>query len=767
MLAQQRSESQDSESTTQSSDARTCQWREEMEAGSDTNLSRKRDPDLMRKSTLLRRLWSHHTKPVVNNRFSGTFYEWQHSFGKLSSGSKSSTHSLTSSVHSSPEHLVKNQGRRSVNVSPQHKHGGGVRNMSPKRQIYEDRKPNSPKRQVFNGLTTGKATFIDASQNCASFSDINSNNSDSAYTNSKSICSSNNNESSRSRTISSEVHKIKEKPQVSNLDSNRMQLNGNNNTQTKSIGHNSSTQTSSTTNVNVISNVHLSQSTLDLIFNQVLQDLSASPLNDSSPTIPAKSTTPQVDSNVINVQEVPSFYLKRKEDVIVNNPEHSRIVKYMISNIGVGSYKPAEVTQIAIPRFSALPRTVSMEVNISSGDSTDKESDTISLVDSLEDSSRTDGNNTKTDSSPPLPDNSSYKRNPTAFFIPIDQQGDFKAVSDHLPEKLRGKLAKRQQKMIERQSKNKSSSLSDGNYISASDNLVDNLNINLNTRVVECKSKKRINKPILPNIEGYRRIKVDNKNSNSEKKDKCKPHYKSNNNIDSNKTKEKKHWVPKVRSKTELLSPLYSSKNEYVCDYGPKRRIYHKTEFNDSNKRIEILEIMECVETPEKNQTLKAKSKIPVLINQKLPKVNPRLQKPAFLDLETIHQISDPKLDQLIANILIETLNSPEVLVESIIQEKGEKSPRSSPKYQQKFEAIPEELFNPVSMEEAARSSDVKNNNDNKHDTDYKGKAAVAVVRDENFASIPKGWITFYMLHKNRGSPDSTSDEGINLSKNA
>ncbi|KAJ3639675.1 hypothetical protein Zmor_003019 [Zophobas morio] len=80
----------------------------------------------------------------------------------------------------------------------------------------------------------------------------------------------------------------------------------------------------------------------------------------------------------------------------------------------------------------------------------------------------------------------------------------------------------------------------------------------------------------------------------------------------------------------EKLSPLYSSKNEYVYDYGPRRN--HKTEFNNTSKRIEILEIMECVDSSEKQPFSKSRSRIPVLINHKLHKINqkPKPEKPIF-----------------------------------------------------------------------------------------------------------------------------------------
>ncbi|RZC39335.1 hypothetical protein BDFB_000962 [Asbolus verrucosus] len=711
--------------------------------------------------------------------------------------------------------------------------------MSPKHQIYDATKRQPNKRTLYNGnvesdtktTTTSTTTpkTITETETSTRYTNTSyttfSDNSDSAYTNSRSNFS----ESSNNNSTTPEIHKqIAEDTEVSNQDPNNSAVQLKTETpkfiKYTSGANETATQTVGTTNVNVISNVQLSQSTLDLIFNQVMQDVKNSP---SSEVDVMNNRDFSSEPNIVQVKQIPSFYLKRKEDV-VDNSEHSRIVKCMISNVGIGSpyTKPPEVPQIAVPRFSARPQTSSMEVNMSSGESTDKESDTVSLVDSLEDTSslRTDPipseTVVKSDVSLELPDNSDNRKTPskpTAFFIPIEIENSsgFKAVSDHLPDKVRNRLARRQQKREEKlQTKSKqSSSRSDSNYISASDNgnhihfIVDNgSDVNLNSvslpEVNYSKSKKRSNKPLLPSIESFRRIKIDkNVKYDDKREQKINKSIKrksvkenSSENVYNSKTKQS-HWMPKVKNKNEKLSPLYTTKNEYVYDYGP-RRIYHKTEFNNSNKRIEILEIMECVDTSEKlsQQFSKAKSKIPVLISHKLPKINQKskIEKPTFLDLNNV-QLSDPKLDQLIANILIETLNIPDIqasvsskspiqenhiFVEKNLNEKEPSEthppPKHSPspnKYQQKFEVIPEEL----SVQSSTENDFCNNNNESKNNkssspvveekSSYQGKAAVAVVKDENFSSIPKGWITFYMLHNNRGSPDSTSDEGINLSK--
>ncbi|CAH0562489.1 unnamed protein product [Brassicogethes aeneus] len=766
VLAQQRSDD-----ITQN-DTRNSQWRMENAAESDPNLNKKRDSGLMRKSTLLRRLWSN-SKPLSGARFSGSFYEWQHSFGKMSS-----SNSLTTSNHSSPEH--KSQSRRS---SPQHFQRklspSPSKMMSPKRKVsvyngnYEytsyssnSATDNSNISSSLDNRTSRTITPKTESENYSTRSTTTSyttfsENSDSAITNSH---YSNNNSTTSSEITKQFIEESDNSNQEANQTTTTKETAKNINSSPKSE---SGTQTSDLTNLNVISNVQLSQSTLDLIFQQVIQDV-----NKTSPHV---DTTPVSDvKKVIQVQEIPSFYLKRKEDITVDDQQHQRIVKYMISNIGTGSpySKPAEVPQVVVPRFSAQPRSSSMEVNTSSGESDDKESDTVSLVDSLEDPHSPRVNNI----SPMLPDNSNKIRKlpkPSTFFIPMESnQVELKAVSDLLPDKVREKLNKRQQKLHEKSKL--SSPRSDSNYISASDNQLhfvahdsSDLNVKSTPVLPQVNYKKKRNKPLLPSIESIRKTKIDKR----EKDPKLKVKRKSIPKEDLQQSKSK-NWMPKPRNKmNEKLTPIYTSKNEYVYNAEP-RRIYHKTEFSNNNKRIEILEIMECVETPEKNHIFKGKSKIPVLVNQKLPKINDGSHKPSFLDFDQV-EASDPKLDQLIANILIDTLNNSAESPKNKNERKSSGSPTkyNNAKYQQKFDVIPEEL---QSLEDNLLRTDIRNNNNTENnyeatnsETDnptYKGKAAVAVVRDENFSTIPKGWITFYMLHKNQGTPDSTSDEGINLS---
>lgn len=755
MLAQQRCNSQERESV-QLQEQQMQYWKKELEAGSDSNLTKKGDLDYLRKNNLRRSIWNH--------RLSGIFSNIQ-----LNSGQ--SSHSL-GSIQSSPEKVIRYQQKedkrfeRNRKYSPKHV----LRSDYTENKTRVSSTSNSPK-------TTTEADSNPVYTSYTTFSD----NSDSAYTQSRSNYSrsSNNNSpaSNNNSQTSSEICKqIVEDFESLNQDSNNLANSNNKNSkflEDSNDRHKSVAQAAGATSVNVISNIHLSQATLDLIYNQVIQDVQETHANTNN-----NNNNNRPSDNIKNIKHVepryvkpknnPSFYLK--QDYKRDNSKH-QIVNNLLSDVCVGSSyaKPIKSSQVTIPRMSARPFTSSMEVNISSGESTDRESDSASLVDSLEDTSSFQTEQTKekffskSDESLELPDNSTRKKlpvKPTAFFIPIqiDTHSDFTPVSEHLPDKVKNRLIKRQKKREEKVQNRKLESFSrpDSNYVSANENdkhfhfiLNTSADVNLNSvpfPEIHYKKIKKPNKPLLPSIESLRKNKFE------EQKTKYSKRKFINNNNTTEKVYNKSkytYWIPKL--KNEKLSPLYKTKNEYVYDYGP-RRIYHKTEFNSHNsRRIEILEIMECVESSEKlTKISQKKSKIPVLISQKLPKIQKetKFEKPSFLDLES--SVNDPKLDQLIANLLIETLNMPSKTSSPVLTKSREV--QLSPKFHHKFDVIPEEL-------------PMQSSTENDQERNYQGKEAVAVVKDDNFSSIPKGWITFYMHRNNQESPDSTSDEGINLSK--
>ena len=164
------------------------------------------------------------------------------------------------------------------------------------------------------------------------------------------------------------------------------------------------------------------------------------------------------------------------------------------SCVATGStYRKSQDTQLVVPRYSALPRSMSMLVNTSSGEcssNSNSDSDCLSLVDSLEErsSSRADRHKpTKHDSKPVrgdvvqlLPDERNHKHNihrrinaatprgkGKAFFVSmengleeagtvkVDEKFDRQVISESMPVRLKQKLSQRHQQMDLKKKKKK------------------------------------------------------------------------------------------------------------------------------------------------------------------------------------------------------------------------------------------------------------------------------------------------------------------------
>lgn len=374
------------------------------------------------------------------------------------------------------------------------------------------------------------------------------------------------------------------------------------------------TQTCLTKNIDVISNVQLSETTLSAIYNEVLQDAS-------------KTRVPPHNSKVIQVQQIPTFQLASSKE-----PKH--IMKYVISNVDAGSsYYKLEKRPDVVTRFSALPRTASMEVNTSEdntvhGSEEDDDDDGNSLVDSLEDPASPRSSKRRSLSSM-LPDNSHKSPKSYAFFVPIKGADnlDMKSVAEHLPKTVKDRINSRQ---LEREEK-----------------------------LRQMKSETSSSRTILPQIVDRRPRKKKTK---------------------AGKPRKAAARKPKVESEKPIA---------------------------------------------------RSKSRIPIPSRPKLPSIS----KPN-LSFEQPYN-SEPKVDQLIANILIDALNKPECFLEPKSKSPSEDSKREGRR-------------KPVAR--VPKSS-----------LPYKGKVSLEVIRDDNFSTIPKGWITFYTLTKSQESSESSSDEGINL----
>lgn len=183
----------------------------------------------------------------------------------------------------------------------------------------------------------------------------------------------------------------------------------------------------------------------------------------------------------------------------------------------------------------------------------------------------------------------------------------------------------------------------------------------------------------------------------------------------------------------KILKTKIDPKNERLS--GP-RRLYQKTEFQEGNKHVEILEIVECIESSpepsdESQESLSSEgrrqsnSKIPVL-QKKIHRSNRGSRSPIGKNIpmnitvaknDRDHKSTNSKTDQLIANILIDAFNTDDLENSNVqlIASPRDKKPAVSqnkptqvvsrrisvpqqstpstitPKYRRKFDVIPEE----------------------------------------------------------------------------
>ncbi|XP_063233575.1 uncharacterized protein LOC134537238 [Bacillus rossius redtenbacheri] len=168
--------------------------------------------------------------------------------------------------------------------------------------------------------------------------------------------------------------------------------------------------------------------------------------------------------------------IQRESNWLQNRHQTSLEQETLSSCFGTGScYRKTAQTELAVPRYSALPRTVSMLVNTSSGDcssNSDSDSECLSLVDSLEDttpsrrakrSAETSNQRFMKEESAEILPEEGARRTPRrvqiatprglakAFFVSISENetkdiniaSKSHTVSDSMPDKLKDKLSQR------------------------------------------------------------------------------------------------------------------------------------------------------------------------------------------------------------------------------------------------------------------------------------------------------------------------------------
>ncbi|KAL3290238.1 hypothetical protein HHI36_023592 [Cryptolaemus montrouzieri] len=748
-------------------------------SGSDLSLQKKKDSAvLMRKSTILRRLM---TNPKTYG--SSSFQEWQHYCGKLSTPS-------LNSLQGSPEHLSKSYSRRSLvgyefKTSPKHSYGS--RKVSPVHQLYEPQKSSltqntntSPRRIIdsscdnyanqqsyhshsTNRISSQKMTTID--QHIAS---VRTTHSDSAYSNDRSNFSPASISSCSTNTNLTTQKSSRYKNDTKNLDQGIVDENRNFsvNTSFNYVTQESSTQTSSTTNLNVISNVKLSQKTLDLIVNEVMRDVQCTNGNEVQ----------DKTGDAIHVQKISG--LKPTRHGTINNVYRDDSVMHKNDT----DFKEQRTSS---SRLSGISSKTSLGVK--SENFMDDNSDIISIADSLEDTTssklsvKNHDNKPVRGDLPPLP--TKYQKNSTknlkpadSFFVSMktDIADEVKSVSDYLPKKLKDKIWQRQQTLQERVNHNKTENTTP---IKLRQNGKNHLTNSENSKLNKIKNKIRYKKPFLPSLVSTEKLKIENNDKKLENS-KIKNKFKRKSKIQSTRK------ADVLQNLSETNFRVYTTQNEYQYDGAP-RKIYHKSEFKNFNKRVEILEIMECVDLSDRqNQSsTKSKSKIPVLVSQNLTSVSPK--KPTYLDFNQM-VISDPKLDQLIANILIQSLQ--EKGGSTTMKPQCQDEPNDTPegrtvKDDKEFAVIPEELSQQTSSEEKENTPNSVNVTNEKNikvieelrkinstsnqvpqtkniENNYKGKAALELPKPDNFSTIPDGWVAFHTLQKSEESIDTSTHEG-------
>lgn len=507
----------------------------------------------------------------------------------------------------------------------------------------------------------------------------------------------------------------------------------------------------------------------------------------------------------------------------------------VISNIMPCLYQKPQQVPIVVPRFSAVPYSESMEVNTSSEEEASScESDCLSMVDSLDDPNsprlmehdhRMKRKISKHDSKPVrgdimllLPENSNNKASrlpkdkSETFFVPIKEDSiecekDNIVVAEHMPEKIKDKLFKRQQKrelrkehfkrkknrqmkrdlenqklagiqrlrdehekecfeiltqiideVVEKVSKGGSNKIPSNSKSPVKKHSQDMLKLKTNDKKAPQKTER---KPVKDdkNVKDFESFVIDkqgniqlthlnklkeqrgSKKESGDKKSE-RSYYQKNNSLkqDSNNTY--------VQNNFEYQQPSYNPNLS-----GP-RRLYQKTEFEEGNKHVEILEIVECIDSSPEPQSddnrnyLRGsrkikKSKIPIPVAEKSPSkisknehslksslsrspvnviIPPYNILAAKNDQNNIYNHVNSEMDQIIANILIDALNEDDNQIRiknqallsspkkpahptvkklastadisgrraSIPQQNHEKI-ATIPKYKQKFDAIPEE----------------------------------------------------------------------------
>ncbi|XP_069362073.1 uncharacterized protein [Maniola hyperantus] len=436
----------------------------------------------------------------------------------------------------------------------------------------------------------------------------------------------------------------------------------------------------------------------------------------------------------------------------------------VLGGVGAGNYFEENDDNAIVPRFSAFPHTESMEVNTSSSDDAEiLGSDCTSLVDSLDDPNsprsiflrRSFNSNNKRselvrsaiDVLDLLPENAdkneslSPKEKGEAFFIRIkdddcDCEKENITVADHMPETIKQRLFKRHRKremrmecarrskvkQLKRELENENHKNQKEVYKSKKEMekecmliinaLIDDVISKIAQDEYKCmRISQRSNKLGAAKSDEnllrkhWKKDSENNNNRNARKLSKNIVSHSCSENLD----KEHRKGERFIRGKLSLQSHQTSNSS---TDESPPKRIYQKSEIRDGNKCIEILEILEYVNSPQNSDTTNSdenhnlssrnkKSRIPVPVSEKVQRTHKgssqksQRSNGSRITPPILSRERNGKPSHLLANMLLDVLEDDDIAHDMPVRRASvpcETRARSnSLRFKNVFDIIPEE----------------------------------------------------------------------------
>lgn len=467
-----------------------------------------------------------------------------------------------------------------------------------------------------------------------------------------------------------------------------------------------------------------------------------------------------------------------------------------------------EEQEIMIPRYSALPRTLSMLVNTSSGDNSfpNSDSDNLSLADSLEDLPTTHARqlyfDTKQESKPVRGDASiikedkKIKRPPKgkAFFVSIqDSSGDGKITENiekipQPPEKIKDKIFKRHLSICSKHKQRHESIINQNNAL----------------RKRRVRSVRSVDEPE-KSFEKMKNFKKNKKEEIGKKKNQSEPttvlkkqSIEENKNEETEKSKELKKTIKRKRevvekrgnvlSKIPVLVSGQSTATSPDLDLRTERTSEREAEKSQEVEKTQILEITHSGKniTLQKPQTLlstqtsindvglekKKLTSIPPLLPNQMrasPSFRQNFNKQTLLS--QVRRSPSLRFRQRFEMI-------PEEKSSSVSSTEEKKSENSQPKLKKtdasshlpknegsNLREVPNLILAQITDKDLDSLPFVQNGEDQRillfssqpqNFSSVKGKEALIAMNREDFNKLRNGWLNFYKL--NEGCDNEKSD---------